>query len=364
MWQRVLMWLRSRFRKPPELGVTYTPPSDTGPDTTDSEKTDPTVVPIERVVTPTPMTEGRMERPELKQGAKGPDVLTLQKLLVANGEGMTPDGDFGPGTAKAVSSFQQSYGLAVTGIADASTWRVLDRPAFGKDPTLQGLAMTPPTPLNGTSSVVQSWNQYGGLLLELSGRLGFDPALSIAVLLTESAGKGFASDGRMIIRFENHIFYSQWGKANPDVFNAHFKFDPNQRWLGHFWRPDAGEWQPLHTKTSGQNAEWAVLAFARTLADEAALRSISMGAPQVMGFNCLKIGLSSAREMFDTWSKGDRPQVLGLFDFIRSNHRMVRALRGNDLVGFARYYNGEGQAEVYGDHIDDNRKAAKAAGVP
>ena len=37
----------------------------------------------------------------LKQGSKGPEVVKLQKLLK-----ITPDGDFGPMTHKAVVRFQ------------------------------------------------------------------------------------------------------------------------------------------------------------------------------------------------------------------------------------------------------------------
>ena len=44
----------------------------------------------------------------LRTGLKGAPVKRLQTKL-----GITADGDFGPGTAKAVREFQSSNGLAV-----------------------------------------------------------------------------------------------------------------------------------------------------------------------------------------------------------------------------------------------------------
>lgn len=41
------------------------------------------------------------------------------------------------------------------------------------------------------------------------------------------------------------MFWGQWGKANKDKFDQHFKFDetPKQHYLGHEWRKEAnGDW--------------------------------------------------------------------------------------------------------------------------
>lgn len=53
----------------------------------------------------------------LKNGSKGPDVATLQKFL-----GLTADGNFGPGTEKAVKDWQAKNGLAADGIVGDGTW--------------------------------------------------------------------------------------------------------------------------------------------------------------------------------------------------------------------------------------------------
>src|SRR5947209_17603830 len=53
-------------------------------------------------------------------GAHGPAVVTLQRAMKA-----IPDGDFGPLTAKAVSTWQKTHAVKQTGAVDAATWKAL-----------------------------------------------------------------------------------------------------------------------------------------------------------------------------------------------------------------------------------------------
>ena len=55
-----------------------------------------------------------------KVGSKGEAVKKVQELLSLNA-----DGDFGPGTEKAVKAFQKKSGLPVTGIVDQATLKAL-----------------------------------------------------------------------------------------------------------------------------------------------------------------------------------------------------------------------------------------------
>jgi hypothetical protein len=59
--------------------------------------------------------------PVLKMGDAGDQVRTLQSAL-----GITPDGDFGPGTKAAVMTLQKRHGLSVDGIVGKATWAVLN----------------------------------------------------------------------------------------------------------------------------------------------------------------------------------------------------------------------------------------------
>ena len=53
-----------------------------------------------------------------------------------------------------------------------------------------------------------------------------------------------------------------------------------------------------------QDGEYEALNFARSLDDEKALLSISMGLPQILGSNSKLIGYDSVQEMFNNFNKG------------------------------------------------------------
>lgn len=68
--------------------------------------------------------------PVLKQGSSGPDVKVLQQKLMDLGfDPNGTDGNFGPGTEKAVRAFQQSKGLGVDGQVGPGTQAALDAAA-------------------------------------------------------------------------------------------------------------------------------------------------------------------------------------------------------------------------------------------
>ena len=198
-------------------------------------------------------------------------------------------------------------------------------------------------------------NMKGKFLAEKAAALGCDAASLGAVLQIESAGHGFASDGRMIIRFENHVFNNQWGKANKATFDKHFKFNADKSWTGHYWRRgEADEWIACH---GSQDSEWQVLTFARSLDDEGALKSASYGAGQVMGFNYSSAGYKSVTDMFDQMGGALRPQLDGMFGFISNNATCIAGLKSKDYVKFATGYNGSGKAAEYGAAIQGAAEA-------
>jgi hypothetical protein len=197
--------------------------------------------------------------------------------------------------------------------------------------------------------MAEIYNGKGKYLKEMASGLGISAASAAAVLLVESGNAGFASTGKMVIRFENHIFHDQWGAEHEDVFGQHFQYNPGQTWVDHMFRADpAGEWESFH---GIQTKEWEVLEFARSLDDEKALNSISMGAAQVMGFNHGTLGYPSARAMFDAMSGSLKPQLNGMFAYIENSSTCLEGLRNGDFTQFASGYNGSGQAEHYGNLI-------------
>lgn len=118
--------------------------------------------------------------------------------------------------------------------------------------------------------------------------------------------------------------------------------------MGHKWRHiPTDDFQSYH---GSQNREWAVFNFARSLNDLAAKLSISMGAPQIMGFNHHSVGFESVHQMFDAFSESEANQIVGFFDFVKgpaSDVRKILALKRLDFETFAGLYNGPGQASRY-----------------
>jgi hypothetical protein len=221
---------------------------------------------------------------------------------------------------------------------------------------LKAVSLSPARKLNAPGGAGQAalnaariWNKYGGMLEPLSARIGIDKGVAVAVIAVESGGSGMGPDGRMIIRFENHLFWTYWGKANPAAYNQHFVFNQDASWKGHQYRPQPnGPWLDVH---QNQNSEWAAFNYASTIEAGAAKKSISMGLVQIMGFNNRAIGYASPDAMFAAFAADEKFQLLGFFNFVKNDQRQVDALRNRDYVGFARIYNGPGQPDVYGGLI-------------
>lgn len=70
---------------------------------------------------------------QLRQGSQGIGVRTVQYYLNilayfnSNLSSLPLDGNFGPETTSAVKTFQQYYGLPVTGVVNTATWNILNR---------------------------------------------------------------------------------------------------------------------------------------------------------------------------------------------------------------------------------------------
>lgn len=208
------------------------------------------------------------------------------------------------------------------------------------------------------AAVSRAWNLYGGLLAVLAGRIGIDPAFAVAVVCVESGGQAFAPDGRVIIRFENHIFRRYLGAARAGEFDRHFQVNGPEAWMGHTYRRSGAEaFRPFH---GSQALEWEAFEVARVLDGDAAARSISVGLPQVMGFNHGLLGYATPQAMLAFMGADVRFQLLGMFDFIGGpggGGQGAQALRAGDFDRFATLYNGPGQARFYGDLIDQHVRA-------
>lgn len=194
----------------------------------------------------------------------------------------------------------------------------------------------------------KTWNNYGGLIQKISDELQIDVATALSVLCVESSGQGFKND-KMIIRFENHVFDMFYGKNYPDKFSEHFKYNKKSRRNDHYFRESKrDDWEVCH---SSQDMEWKVLNFAITIDETNALKSISMGAPQVMGFNHKFIGYSTPQEMFKMFNKDIRYHLLALFDFCKYKPERIRYLQRRDFYQFSVEYNGTAAPAQYEERL-------------
>lgn len=85
--------------------------------------------------------------------------------------------------------------------------------------------------------------------------------------------------------------------------------------------------------------------------------SISMGAPQIMGFHFEAIGYQSVQEMFDDFSAGIQAHIEGMFNFM--SPAMIQHLQRLKFESFAGLYNGSGQKTKYGRWIKNHYDAFK-----
>lgn len=241
--------------------------------------------------------------------------------------------------------------------------------AFLKDvPALQTASLTPdhpfrpplPPPGGTLGKMARTYNRVGGLIDVLAARFSIEPVAVLAVWFVESGGRAFTA-GKPVIRFENHKFFQFWGHDHTADFDRHFQFGgragvPGGRSKNHKFRKTTTV--AFATFHGNQDKEFEVLDFATGLANrEEACLSISMGGPQIMGFNHDAIGYPSAAKMFDAFAQDERSHVLGFFDFVQSKN-LIDEIHDKRWVAFGDRYNGDGA--TYGPLLKAafNNKAA------
>ena len=170
--------------------------------------------------------------------------------------------------------------------------------------------------------------------------IGCTVAAIRAVAQVESAGNGFLADGRPKILFERHIFFRESGRKFSDT-HPHISWPKGGGYLG-----GAKEYDRLHEAIG--------------LDRKAALRSVSWGKFQVMGFNHALVGFPDLEDFVKKMVSGEPAQLDAFLGFIKANGLADELIR-RDWAGFARGYNGEGyrkfkydtkMADAYAHHAD------------
>jgi hypothetical protein len=149
-------------------------------------------------------------------------------------------------------------------------------------------------------------------------KIGCQVAAVRAVIDVESRG-GFLPDGRPKILFERHYFSRLTGHrfdgTAPDISNT--------KWGGY----------------KGGAAEYDRLGRAIKLDRDAALRSASWGAFQIMGDNCKLCGFANVEDYVTATVSGAPAQLDAFIGFVQKTGLADELIR-RDWAGFARGYNG------------------------
>lgn len=178
--------------------------------------------------------------------------------------------------------------------------------------------------------------QKDTLLASLAQEYDYEFPVLKAFLAVESGSRGFR-DGLMVIRMEAHVFNR---KCNSDK----------------------GTWEPTrrHNRAingvsceGGQVNEHACLRAALALDPECGYEAISMGLPQIMGFNSRHIGYDSARAMFDDFNRGEEIQIRKFIEFISNGEELSTAIKEKDWDTMARIYNGD-RTGLYSGRLQEN----------
>lgn len=178
--------------------------------------------------------------------------------------------------------------------------------------------------------------------------MGVEAAALKAVWKVDTGGHGgFLANGDPMILFQGHIFWQQlrtrglnpqnYVKGNEDIL--HQKLDKS--------------------KFVGGVGEWERLERAIAIHEDAALSSASWGMFQIMGFNYGKCGCKSVQEFVSKMKESEVAQLDLFVAFLKSNSKMVEALKNRSWVDFARLYYGPTEYNIYADKLSKAYAALK-----
>ncbi|HIX04170.1 MAG TPA: N-acetylmuramidase family protein [Candidatus Odoribacter faecigallinarum] len=161
-------------------------------------------------------------------------------------------------------------------------------------------------------------------------RLGTDvPSLRAVHEVETGSSNGFWAPGKPIILFEGHVFWKQLEQRgiSPAPLAAGNESILYPRWTRRYY--------------GTEREEYARLARALRIHEEAALMSASWGMFQIMGFNHKACGFASVHDFVRAMSQSPQAQLLAFVGFVEQRG-LVPFLREHRWGDFARRYNGPG----------------------
>jgi hypothetical protein len=178
-------------------------------------------------------------------------------------------------------------------------------------------------------------------VIRVASKNKIEAAALLAIVEVESAGRSLEDDGKTPrFLFERHKFYSELKKLAPGKLDRAVKLG-----LAHKdWR------RSTQYKDQGTSkARLSLLARARAVDDECAIRACSWGVGQTMGFLAEGQGFANARAMLDFMLSGGVPAQVECMVREIKRRKLTDELVRHDWAGFARVYNGPGYAQNHYD---------------
>jgi hypothetical protein len=187
-------------------------------------------------------------------------------------------------------------------------------------------------------------------ITDVANSIGVGYAEFMAFLQVESNGIGF-KDGRIVIQFEPHLFSKELTrvgikhtlvkkKLNGNTFYS-IECDTIRVTSTSTYEANITAWK-IDNGVEGQNSEYKAFSKAFQINPDAAMKSTSIGAPQILGMHYARLGFKTVGAMWESFKESDLNQVKGLAMFIKTDSRLHKALRERNWHLVATYYNGGG----------------------
>jgi hypothetical protein len=231
---------------------------------------------------------------------------------------------------------------------------------------------------SGTSTRLVSTSRRATTVKERIREQGFDETIVRAILKVESGGKGFV-DGRVVVRFEPHVFLRMYtakilgtsSTSKKDRINSGKSVilpgmeekSGGRRFLQGRYGVQGVTNMYLSAKdgfkrfsdgvqrsyAERQSVEYEALRLAGEIDRDLAFQSTSFGSGQIMGFNASVVGYSSAEEMFNAFTQSKEIQDLAMLDFLinrkgkdkKTGLTLAQAVKRGDFEVVAKLYNGD-----------------------
>ena len=257
------------------------------------------------------------------------DVACVQGLLnghagVTGLAALAVDGVFGPATEAAIVAYQ----AAALGMAAPDGVVSPGGPTFT---SLAGVVVAAPVAAAGAVPALLDAQAMPPSVLQdadyqaAAQALGCEVAAIKAVSTVETPRGPFESQGRPTILFERHIFSGFTGgvydASEPDISN------PVQGGYGLY------------------SAQYPKLIRAAALNFDAALKSASWGAFQILGENFAAAGFGGVEAYVTAMRTGVSAHLEAFTSFVAADAGMLAAIQNKDWAAFAAKYNGPSYKE-------------------